>query len=508
MDYDALVSASGALDASSEACFERVLSMPLPASWSMLQIYGANLGSASAIWAPLVSIAPSDGGATLPCDLCSLTPGIALCVANTSSAYTRNGQLSYALGHFLVTTYLTLGVTLPPRLLSLARDSVPGVVAVPGPSSPGLSVGCALLLRFDKAVKPVGVGTRAAIDALLAFSSPLGTGYSGAWVSPSVLRIVIITAALGAPAPGTAVGLFRVSVLASGGLCSATGTSAPSSTTGLLEAGSWGDAVQSSSVVVRSSTALYVTVGTPSLSAYPTVLTSYSIDSYVMSWGASAAASGLGVMAVNVTAPVAASTSVTLPSLVPGVPVYFRVSVTVRIVAGSETLLCVGPFVPAAAAIAPLPPTLTSVVVAAGRQLGTRGGDAVVLSGVNIGLDASDLAVSYSNGNITLPGLGCVVTVAGAVITCSSSVGAGGGFAWRITVGAATSPPSPNTVSYESPVLAEFSGAGAVQALTQGGQHIIITGDQFGPTGSELITSVQCALRARAVAGMAAAACA
>jgi hypothetical protein len=122
--------------------------------------------------------------------------------------------------------------------------------------------------------------------------------------------------------------------------------------------------------------------------------------------------------------------------------------------------------------------------------MGTRGGDDVVLSGSALGLFPGDINASYSNGNVTVTASNCRVTVPGSVVTCSSSVGVGAGFRWRIVVGKDHSS-SPNTLSYELPIISAFTGAGATQAVTQGGQQVNITGDQFGPAGSAYITTVQ-----------------
>jgi hypothetical protein len=124
--------------------------------------------------------------------------------------------------------------------------------------------------------------------------------------------------------------------------------------------------------------------------------------------------------------------------------------------------------------------------------MGTRGGDDILLSGSALGLFAGDISASYSNGNISLVGTNCRVTVPGSVVTCSSAVGAGAGFIWRINVGAASAlSPSTTPLSYELPIISDFFGAGAVHAVTQGGQQVNITGDQFGPAGSAYITTVQ-----------------
>ena len=495
MAYSALAAATN-LDSSTAECYVLIQAKTAPSQWSVLQIVGQNLGIAAAIAVPVVSIAPSNGAASVACSVCSLSSIIALCVSNTSSSATRNGMLTYTLGSFSVSTNVLLDVALPPRLLSLARDGRAGVVAVPGglSSTAGLGVGDTLVLRFDTAVTAVAVATKAAVDALLIFSAPIGTSYTGAWVSSNELQVVV-TAAPASPAVGTGVGQLIVNISATANLKAATGTSPPSTSSGALEAGSWGDAVRGVAVVVRSSTQLYVTVTAPNLATYPSTLTSYSIDSYVVSWGTTAAATGLGSQAVNFTQllPAAATTSVTLSSLRTNTPVYVRVALILKVAAGLERLACVGPFSFAASSVAPAVPRVTLVAVAGGHSLTTRGGDVVSLYGKSIGLFDSDVNASYSNGNFTFSATSCAVVVPGVQVACTSAVGVGFGYVWRIAVVSATSAPSPTqyATAYGLPIITDYSGPGAFDAVTQGGQHVVVTGDMFGPVGSAFITAVE-----------------
>jgi hypothetical protein len=301
VSYAAMLSASS-LDPGTQGCLTQVLLKAAPASWSVMIIAGQNLDVAATISVPVVLIAPSNGAGGVPCEICSLTSITAMCIANTSSSYTRNGVLTYTLGAFAVVTRLLLDVTLPPRLFSLARDFQAGVVAVPGGTTPGISAGCALLLRFDKAVTaPVNVGTKSGVDSLLSFSAQIGAAYSGVWVAPAVLRVTITAGPTSVL--GTGVGLLQVNVNASAGLVAAFGISAASSTSGLLEAGSWGDVV-AFTVAVRTSTQLYVTIAAPNLALYPTTLrTAYSVGSYVVSWGTSKSATGLRRLAAAAASP-------------------------------------------------------------------------------------------------------------------------------------------------------------------------------------------------------------
>jgi hypothetical protein len=246
--------------------------------------------------------------------------------------------------------------------------------------------------------------------------------------------------------------------------------------------------VQSIEVVVRTSTQLVVTVTPPSLFQYPWVMTTYFVASYVLSWGTGSAATGLGEMAINMTSP-AQTTSMTISSLITNVPVFVRVSVSVRIVTSQETLWCVGPFVTHSEGVAPLPPILTSVSLSAssGQLMSTRGGEDMILYGTDIGIFSPDLAVSYSNGPITLTASNCRIVSPGKMVTCSTTEGVGSRFAWRVIVGASFGA-APTLTSYDLPVIRDFSGPGAIGAVTSGGQQVIINGNMFGPTGTMYIT--------------------
>ncbi len=201
---------------------------------------------------------------------------------------------------------------------------------------------------------------------------------------------------------------------------------------------------------------------------------------------------GLGMMAVNLTAP-AATSSVTISSLPTGAPVSVRVSVTVRVVSGAETLYCPGPFSAGPPGVSPVAPNLLAVSLAGGQFMSTRGGEDVNLYGSDIGMFPADVSVSYTNGPITLDASNCRIVAVGAHIVCSTAEGVGAGFAWRVKVGSASSNASAALLSYDLPVINGFQGAGVeggVGAITAGGQQVNITGSMFGPAGAQYITSV------------------
>jgi hypothetical protein len=490
----ALVTA--AVDADTAACVVALRAAPPPtAAWSLLRVSGTNLGTPSALGVGRVAITLFDGGSRVSCAPCSLSSVRLQCVANLTQPDTRSGNLTYTLGGFVASFQFSLGGSPAPRLLSLAQDGLAGVIAVPGAGggSAGLGAGDVLRLRFNMPVYQLAVAARADVDALLACSAPLGEGYSGAWVSPSELDVTVtVAAAAPVPAAATAVGQLRVTVLASGGLLSQSRASPPCTSSSVVEAGSWGDAVTALSVAVRTATSLMVRAAPPDLSIYAGLAARYSVNTYTIAW--TAAASGGGATHTQSVVVPAGSMPVTLSPLTTGVPVSVTVSATLRVEAGSEVLSCAGPPVAAAGPpIAPEAPMLLSAALVSGAAVAqTRGGEDVELRGRNIGLLADDVAASYSNsGGIVLDAGACSVITPGTVLLCATAPGAGHGFAWVVTVGSATSNASPPpTLDYAVPVVASFAGPGASGAATPGGQLVMIGGSQFGPAGGRYIDRV------------------
>lgn len=152
-----------------------------------------------------------------------------------------------------------------------------------------------------------------------------------------------------------------------------------------------------------------------------------------------------------------------------------------------------------------LPPRITGVSGVGSRDLDTKGGQAVTLTLVHSGPAAFSgpggfyppPVVTYGSGNLTgrrreddnFTAAGCETTgadpAAPAPVTCLTGEGAGGvgGLFWRIVMGGQESLPfrAPPTCKYAPPSIAGFAGPGAVDADTQGGQAITLTGKNFGP---------------------------
>ena len=155
--------------------------------------------------------------------------------------------------------------------------NVPGFAVAGGLYSPsyarntggqaGLGVGDSLMLRFDTLCEQVPVASTSDIDQLLNFSSPIGTAYTGQWVTSgrfaNTAIVVTITEALTQPNPrGTSVGVLHVSVLVRAGMRSLDESTAPSNASTTIAMGTWVD-VPSITAIQRSYRSLRVTVSAP-----------------------------------------------------------------------------------------------------------------------------------------------------------------------------------------------------------------------------------------------------
>jgi hypothetical protein len=77
----------------------------------------------------------------------------------------------------------------------------------------------------------------------------------------------------------------------------------------------------------------------------------------------------------------------------------------------------------------------------------------------------------------------CCAVRGANLVSCASGEGVGRGHSWHITVGKQRSNvvKAAADVGYGSPVVSMYSGAGATDADTQGGQAVLISGVNFGP---------------------------
>ena len=137
------------------------------------------------------------------------------------------------------------------------------------------------------------------------------------------------------------------------------------------------------------------------------------------------------------------------------------------------------------------PPTVASY---AGAILAnTAGGEQVTITGYNFGASAVTLSrVTYGRTGGEFVASGCVMAVPHSQLVCNTTVGAGAGLTWVVTVDSQASV-MPLT-AYQAPVIDSFSGA--TNASTDGGELIVLNGRFFstqaflgavtyGPGGAE-----------------------
>ncbi len=224
------------------------------------------------------------------------------------------------------------------------------LIALDYGGQPGLGAGDALVLRFNQPVRQVLVATKADLDALLVMSPPdWATDYNGTWLDFTTLLVtaVSVNAASTSSASfraATAVGALRVVVLPSGGLTSLDGTGSASNTSGVVTAGSWGDAVCDGGVFVYSHTSLAVGF-MPPVNASVTPL-AYSVQvsgsAAFPAGGTTTVVVGPGATAASVALPTsvpAAALRYLLPRLVTDTPYFVRVAVVPPVLPAELTVL-------------------------------------------------------------------------------------------------------------------------------------------------------------------------
>jgi len=124
----------------------------------------------------------------------------------------------------------------------------------------------------------------------------------------------------------------------------------------------------------------------------------------------------------------------------------------------------------------------------------TRGLQTVFIEGRNFGPLGTAVQNSTYGWNGVDFNTSCVVQAAHVRLQCWTVVGAGAGLRWLVTIDEQVSV-APST-AYAPPAVAAFSGPGAVDAATDGGQVVVVGGDFFsinrfldrvtyGPTGVE-----------------------
>jgi hypothetical protein len=136
----------------------------------------------------------------------------------------------------------------------------------------------------------------------------------------------------------------------------------------------------------------------------------------------------------------------------------------------------------------------------------TQGNQSVVIDGKNFGPAGTtiDLATYGSDENsTTFTAWNCSLLTPHTDILCFTTVGAGAGLKWKVTIDGQLSV-TPAT-DYGPPIISSFSGPGATDASTDGGDDVFINGAflsvqrfldkvTYGPSGSEYLASGSCSV--------------
>ncbi len=151
------------------------------------------------------------------------------------------------------------------------------------------------------------------------------------------------------------------------------------------------------------------------------------------------------------------------------------------------------------------PPTVASYTGAGSKDGLTSGAQPVVIMGYNMGpLGTAVEKVTYgrSVAGDEFVASNCTLTRAHEEVTCYTVAGAGAGLSWFVSIGGQRSV-APAT-AYGQPIIDDFSGSGASDASTDGGQDVVITGRflslqtflesvTYGPSGREY-TAASCTI--------------
>lgn len=386
----------------------------------------------------------------------------------------------------------------------------PGAWAFDDGGDVGLGVGDVLELRFDSAPAQVPVDTRARLDAVFAFSAPLGEDYTGAWTrsgpyANSVLRITVVAAGAGAaspPAAGVAVGTLLVRVRPSGGLTSLDGSTTPSNASTLLAGGTWGD-VPGVEVACASHVAARLVVDwTPVAFAVGLFVECAADEGYAeLVYASSMSVEGFGDEPAVITA----------TGFAPLSTVYCRAAVMLSFGAGRKDFDVVGEWASASAVLGL--PAVAAVSTASGL-MATQGGDLITFSGARLGFPDAGVAVTaaywpaaagpdqpatgvYTMGSCahataaTLAPDGSAGTA--VVVQCAAAEGAGARFLWQLTVDGGASAPVPAAVAYMPPVVVDcvYTAAPAPSSDDNADfAQMRVSGRALGPLGGAHVDRV------------------
>ena len=141
------------------------------------------------------------------------------------------------------------------------------------------------------------------------------------------------------------------------------------------------------------------------------------------------------------------------------------------------------------------PPSISTISGVAGvtpSKLLTTGGENILISGSNFGVVGTLVGASYGpdGSGYELPRSACAVTKDQSEITCMTVGGIGANHLWKVYVesGSAYQWSATNPLvktSYRVPVLSRIRGANIQDMRTEGGQDILIEGDNFGPATAD-----------------------
>jgi hypothetical protein len=149
-------------------------------------------------------------------------------------------------------------------------------------------------------------------------------------------------------------------------------------------------------------------------------------------------------------------------------------------------------------------PPIIAAYSGASHLARTDGGQAVVISGKSMGPAGTtiDAATYGSDENATtFTASNCSLLTPHMDVLCYTAVGAGAGLKWRLTIDGQLSV-TPAT-DYGPPIITSYTGRGAADASTDGGDDVYINGDflsvqrfldkvTYGPSGSEYNPTPSC----------------
>jgi hypothetical protein len=394
----------------------------------------------------------------------------------------------------------TWGIALVPDFLPNVLP-MPGAWAVDAGRNPGLDVGDELVLRFNNAPVQLPLGNKAAVDAVFAFSSPIGDDYSGVWLGSgryanSVCTITVLQRATALNASGVAVGVLRVSVRPSAGLTSFDHTTTASNASVLVELGTWGDVGHISLfVATHTSVRVVVAYAAPFVSGVAVKCGTDAAFAVPSFFARNVSVGGGGGGGGSPAAPVTGTVVVYAGGAPPLALVWCRASLLETFGPGRGD---VGP--PVAAAVQLALPTLTGVSTLNGQPMATSGLETVIFAGAALGFPDSGAAVSarYWNNVSTYNMATCAQVPAASggggggamTIQCATVAGAGTGFSWSVTVGGGTSLPVSAHVQYSPPVVLDVAAAGGGGGDGDAGELFEVTGREFGPAGASYVGRV------------------